>query len=215
MIKIFINEKSVLFIEKPEDFVPDPGNILLESLEKEPLLEAVARFESDPAQKRLYVVGKDTEKSFRKFCSIFIALEAGGGLVMNAEGNYLFIYRRGKWDLPKGKSEKGEPISDTALREVREETGLEEIKVMNSVGVTYHAYHEADLFFLKKTYWFGMMHLGNKKPIPQVSEDITRIKWLGKEEIGKVVLKNTFPSIAGLLVDYLGIAEGRGDGVTK
>ncbi len=199
MHKIFINEKSVHFIEKTEDFIPAEGHVLLESLEKEPLLTAVSLFEQDPGQKCLFVAGKDTEKSFRKFCSIFITLEAGGGLVENREGMYLFIYRRGKWDLPKGKSEKGEPISDTAVREVREETGLSITRVMNSIGVTYHAYHEADLFFLKKTYWFAMLYEGDAKPVPQTSEDITRIKWLGKEEIRKVVLKNTFPNISDLL----------------
>lgn len=204
MIKIFINEKTVVFIEKIEDFVPSEGHVLLESLEKEPVLTAVQQLETDPAQKCLFVVGKDTEKSFRKVSSIFIPIEAGGGLVMNPEGYYLFIYRRGKWDLPKGKSEKGEPISDTAVREVKEETGLELLKVKNSVGVTYHAYHEGELFILKKTYWFGMIYEGNKKPVPQTSEDITRIKWIPAEEIKKVVLKNTFPSIAEVIGNYLG-----------
>jgi 8-oxo-dGTP pyrophosphatase MutT (NUDIX family) len=203
MIKIFINDKKVVFIEKIEDFVPAEGHVLLESLEKEPLLTAVSLFESDPGQKCLFVAGKDTEKSFRKFCSVFITIEAGGGLVMNDEGHYLFIFRRNKWDLPKGKSEKGEPISDTAVREVREETGIEVSRVLNSIGVTYHAYHEADLFFLKKTYWFLMQYSGKQKPVPQISEDITRIKWLGNEEIHKVVMKNTFPNIADLLNTYV------------
>lgn len=202
MNKIYINEKPIIFLEKNTDIIPIPGHILLESLEKESLSIHIADFEKDSQQLALYVVGKDTEKTFRKFSSQFITIEAGGGLVMNTDGYYLFIFRRGKWDLPKGKCEKGEPISDTALREVKEETGLENIKVNNSIGVTYHAFREGDLFLLKKTYWFGMTYSGNKKPVPQKSEDITRIKWLEQEEIEKVVMKSTFASITNLLSDY-------------
>ena len=203
MIKIFINEKPVIFIEKPADFPGKPGYVLQESTEKEDLQQALRSFEASPDQLALYVLGKDTEKSFRKFCALFIIVEAGGGLIVNKEGFYLFIFRREKWDLPKGKAEKGEPIADTARREVREETGLD-VEVKSTIGVTYHAYHEGDLIILKKTYWFYMVYEGDKKPVPQTSEDISRIKWLDKNDIESVVYKNTFASIRDLLENYFG-----------
>ena len=49
---------------------------------------------------------------------------AGGGKVYNPKNEILFIFRNGKWDLPKGKAEAKETINLTALREVEEETGI-------------------------------------------------------------------------------------------
>jgi 8-oxo-dGTP pyrophosphatase MutT (NUDIX family) len=201
MIKIFLNEKPVIFIEKPGDFTEHPGHILLESLEKDDLQQAIIQFEQNQEQLALFVVGKDTEKSFRKFCALFITVEAGGGLIINKEGHYLFMFRRGKWDLPKGKSEKGEPISDTAKREVKEETGLD-VEMNSTIGVTYHAYREGELIVLKKTYWFGMIYHGDQKPVPQTSEDISRIKWLDQSDIERTIYKNTYASIKDLLINY-------------
>lgn len=201
MIKIFFNDKTVHFIEKTVDFSEKPGHVLLESLEKEDIQRAIHQFETDPQQLALFVAGKDTEKSFKKFCAQFITIEAGGGLILNDANRYLFIYRRGKWDLPKGKAEKGEPISDTAVREIKEETGLD-VEVKNSIGVTYHTYREGEQLIMKKTYWFGMYYPGEKKPVPQVSEDISRIKWLDKTDIERVVYKNTYTSIKSLICDY-------------
>jgi 8-oxo-dGTP pyrophosphatase MutT (NUDIX family) len=51
-------------------------------------------------------------------------IKAGGGIVVNEQNEVLLIYRRGKWDLPKGKLDDGETIEECALREVKEETGL-------------------------------------------------------------------------------------------
>lgn len=201
MIKIFFDDKTVHFLEKSADFIEKPGHVLLDSLEKDDIQRAINQFETDAQQLALFVAGKDTEKSFKKFCAQFITIEAGGGLILNNAGRYLFLYRRGKWDLPKGKAEKGETISDTAVREIREETGLE-VQVKNSIGVTYHTYREGEQLILKKTYWFGMLYPGDKKPVPQESEDISRIKWLDQTDIERVVYKNTFASIKNLLSEY-------------
>lgn len=201
MIKIFFNEKPVIFLEKSTDFQEKPGCILLESFEKEDILRTINQFELDSQQTALFIAGKDTEKSFKKFCSTFITVEAGGGLIRNKEDHFLFLFRRGKWDLPKGKAEKGEPIADTAIREVREETGLD-VQVNNSIGVTYHVYHEGESRILKKTYWFGMRYEGDQKPVPQTSEDISRIKWLDKSDIERIIYKNTYASLKDLIQDY-------------
>lgn len=201
MIKIFFNEKPVIFLEKPSDFPEKPGHALLESFEKDDIQRTIDQLEQDPKQTALFVAGKDTEKSFKKFCSNFITIEAGGGLVLNPEDHYLFLFRRGKWDLPKGKAEKGEPIADTAIREVREETGLE-VQIKGSIGVTYHVYREGECRILKKTYWFGMFYGGNKKPVPQTSEDISRIKWLDKGDIERIIYKNTYASLKDLMQEY-------------
>ena len=47
-------------------------------------------------------------------------ISAGGGVVFNEFNEVLFIYRRGFWDLPKGKIDPGETIEQTAVREVED-----------------------------------------------------------------------------------------------
>jgi 8-oxo-dGTP pyrophosphatase MutT (NUDIX family) len=50
-------------------------------------------------------------------------VEAAGGIVMR-RGMILMVHRMGRgWELPKGRQEPGETLQQTALREVREETG--------------------------------------------------------------------------------------------
>lgn len=104
---------------------------------------------------------------------------AGGGIVTNELGELLMIFRRGKWDLPKGKLDDGETIEACALREVREETGVQDLKIGDLLLVTQHEYFDkwvqADV--IKETHWFRMFATGNPELIPQTEEDITAIEW--------------------------------------
>jgi 8-oxo-dGTP pyrophosphatase MutT (NUDIX family) len=67
---------------------------------------------------------------------------AGGGIVTNELGELLMIFRRGKWDLPKGKLDEGESIEDCAIREVEEETGVKNLKLGAKLLVTEHEYFD-------------------------------------------------------------------------
>src|SRR5436190_10418844 len=96
------------------------------------------------------------EKSFREFCARFTIVQAAGGLVKNNSDEYLFIFRRGKWDLPKGKADKNETPQQTALREVQEECGLNDLEIVSGLPATYHSYPEKQKNILKHTYWFLM-----------------------------------------------------------
>ena len=82
------------------------------------------------------------ESTFREFSNGYTLVEAAGGLVKNNSGEYLFIYRRGKWDLPKGKKDGNETPKETALREVREECGLADLQIIQNLPETYHSYPE-------------------------------------------------------------------------
>lgn len=132
------------------------------------------------------------------FCEQFSFIEAAGGLVENEHDEYLFILRRGKWDLPKGKLDEGENIRECAVREIQEETGLKSVQLLADLGHTWHTYHEKHQFILKQTTWFKMKCNSNEPLVPQLEEDITEIKWLGKENLD-IVLANTYPSVKEII----------------
>lgn len=125
---------------------------------------------------------------------------AAGGLVTNAKGQLLVIFRRGCWDLPKGKLDEGETIEACALREVQEETGLQILQIGSKTGVTYHDYHDkwrgADV--TKETHWFAMQAPGQQALIPQKEEDIEQILWADRAQIAGY-MKDTYPNIVEIL----------------
>ena len=112
-------------------------------------------------------------------------IQAGGGLVENEKGEVLFMYRRGKWDLPKGKLDPGESLEDCAIREVKEETGIRKLELQRFLMVTEHNYQERGSRFLKETHWWLMKADSNQPLIPQAEEEITELKWIGKSEIAE------------------------------
>lgn len=131
----------------------------------------------------------------KKSCLI---IKAAGGLVSSAKGNYLFIFRNKKWDLPKGKVEKGEKMKEAALREVEEECGVKINTNNEKLCKTYHVYTLGAKIVLKKTNWYNMTVKGEPKLIPQKEEGITKASWLSKTELEPVVT-NTYPSIMDVL----------------
>ena len=124
----------------------------------------------------------------------FLVIQASGGLVFNEKKEILFIFRRGKWDLPKGKVEPGEKLEECALREVEEETGLKHIHLKKFLVTTFHTYFERGKHILKESYWYKMQVDGSQKLVPQVVEDIIEIKWVDSKDLSSV-MSNTFPSI--------------------
>lgn len=147
----------------------------------------------------------DLDALKKAFWKKFLLVKAGGGAVWNENQQLLFIHRRGKWDLPKGKLDKGETIERCAIREVEEETGLHHPEIKRPLLTTFHTYRESGKHILKESYWFEMAVSGNQLTIPQTEEDIHAIEWLGRAEWGKI-LENTFPSIRDVL-DALASSE--------
>ena len=128
-------------------------------------------------------------------------IEAAGGIVYNDRDELLMIFRNGKWDLPKGKLEKGETIRECAVREVEEECGVSGLKIIKEVQNTYHTYFDDEESILKKTYWFLMEtdYSGNLKP--QKNEGITKVSW--NDSIEKLTrIKNTYANIRDL-IEYM------------
>jgi len=141
---------------------------------------------------------KDLKELKDAFFKKFILIKAGGGFVLNENNEALMMFRRGKWDLPKGKMDKKETFEECAVRETEEETGLKNIELISPLITTYHTYHEGSRYALKETKWFTMKVSGEQKLIPQASEQISKLEWVGMNELKKY-LQNSFPSVKDVL----------------
>jgi len=125
---------------------------------------------------------------------------AAGGLVFNDKHELLMIFRRGKWDLPKGKLDEGETIEDCAVREVQEETGLQQVELKKFLGITFHEYFEPRINddVMKESHWY-LMYAPDLQPlIPQTEEDIEVIEWVDEKNIPEK-LNNSYKNIAEIL----------------
>lgn len=128
---------------------------------------------------------------------------AAGGVVTNGKEELLMIFRRGFWDLPKGKLDKGETIEACAIREVQEETGINDLELGNFIGITQHEYFDKYLKekVLKETHWYAMKAKDGQTLIPQTEEDIEEIKWVKKEELEKY-LQTSYKTIVNIIGKY-------------
>ena len=128
---------------------------------------------------------------------------AAGGLVTNPQGQILWIFRRGFWDLPKGKLDEGETIQTCAVREVQEETGIQHIHLHELLKFTNHLYFDKYLQeeVIKRTYWFHMTIAMMQTGTPQTNEDIEKIEWHSLAT-AKHCLEHTYPTILEVIEAY-------------
>ncbi|MGZ3883079.1 MAG: NUDIX hydrolase [Bacteroidia bacterium] len=133
----------------------------------------------------------------------FTFIEAAGGLIRN-KNRHLFIFRLGKWDLPKGKLDANEAPREAALRECEEECGISGLTIISELPSTYHIYPYKGAHALKVTYWYAMQTDFSKKLIPQTEENIEKAEWLDAESIKKLVVKNTYPAILDVIKTGVG-----------
>lgn len=126
---------------------------------------------------------------------------AAGGIVKNEQGEILFQFRRGKWDLPKGKLDEGETIEECAVREVEEETGLKNIQLGELVDKTTHFYKEKGKEIEKETYWYAMKVQGEQQLVPQIEEDILELRWVKEIDL-KEYLSNSYSNIIDIVEKY-------------
>ncbi len=129
---------------------------------------------------------------------------AAGGIVMNPKQEILWIFRRGFWDLPKGKLDPGETIPQCALREVQEETGLTQIQLNEIITITYHDYFDNYLNtqVTKETHWYKMSIQDLQNGIPQTEEDIEKMEWFSLDALG-IPMQHTYENIKLVIAAYL------------
>lgn len=194
MHKIYFDKRSIIICTPEEAALSDPNAVEFHFGRKSEIGELVSLFEKSDTLDRIYIPSDDPEGCYHALCGEFREVNAAGGLVVNRRGDYLLIRRDGLWDLPKGHQEPGEDISVTALREVQEETGVDNLELGDLICITDHCYWRNNMWHLKHTWWYMMHYMTPVDLTPQTEEDITKAAWVAKSSLPPF-LKNTYPSI--------------------
>jgi 8-oxo-dGTP pyrophosphatase MutT (NUDIX family) len=199
--KIYINDSVLHLSGNGMQRERTPGSLVVVYRgHRKSLFNYIDLLEKSPVSKEVTIVTDDLKKLFKDFKSLYKTVKAAGGVVRNGE-DVLFIYRRGSWDLPKGKLDKGETYKQAAVREVLEETGLSEVRLGGKLCTTYHTYKLEGRRILKKTAWY-IMETEERTLSVQHEEDIEKGEWMPVMDIKKRKLK-TYRSITGILDQYL------------
>ncbi len=197
MYKVFVNEKKLLLSKQSENLEKTLG------YENVTTLEIALDLLENTSVKELNVFGENINEIWAEFQKLFRIIEAAGGVVNNPDGEILFIKRLGKWDLPKGKMEKGESREESAVREIEEETGLKEVELVQFINTTYHIYVERNGDkVLKCTHWFEMNFNGEDTSKPQIEEGITEVAWKNTAQIENEVFPSTFKNIKLIIQEF-------------
>ncbi len=163
------------------------------------LLHYIDLLEKTEDHPGVVLVASDVDDAVDLLESLFERMDAAGGLVeRKSDGKFLFIFRRGRWDLPKGKVDEGETIPEAALREVREETDLHDVELGPQLAVTRHTYKLKSQRILKYTYWFKMQSEGVDAH-PQTEEDIEEVRWMTLDEFSSSDDYDTYRTITEML----------------
>ncbi len=203
MHTVFINDTPLHFVNAfDKEELQSAKNHLVFSESDKYIEDVIFEMENTPGHPETFYLAENADSAWKIFISHYQLVEAAGGLVQNSKGEFLFIYRNDKWDLPKGKLDYNESPEEAALREVEEECGIDQLSIVKKLSLTFHTYTLKEKRKLKKNHWF-LMHSDSDAPlIPQVEENIMEAKWMEKKSIREKVFTNTFSSIENLLNDY-------------
>ena len=196
MYVVFVNDKPIFLTSSQIKENNYPVYLL-----KDFVTEEIIHKLKDKKLKGINLYTPDLEQGWQEFLRTFNVISAAGGLVLNAKKEILFIYRAKKWDLPKGRIEKGETIEETAIREVEEECGISNLKLIKPLLTTYHVYFQNGMK-LKETFWFVMTSNDTKALVPQLEEGITKVVFKKEAEVLKA-LQNSYKNIALVYDTYL------------
>ena len=180
MYKVFFNQKLILLTTD----IISPGEDSPFFYVKFTNKKFVVQMLKSKKVKMLYLYHSKEDKLWYYFLSMFKLIEAAGGLVRNLKTNhFLFIFRNKKWDLPKGRINKNEEVQIAAIREVEEETGVENLTITKPLNTTYHIFKRNRKYRLKKTFWYLMETDYNGELTPETKEGIEKAIWIDKKLI--------------------------------
>lgn len=211
---IYINERCIRFTDEPSQ--PGmPGLLVADYHGPGQLLRDWKRFLASDQYACLTIrenesAGPGRSRAFRAFTGLFPAAYAAGGIVFNERSEILFIYRLGRWDLPKGRIEAadipgpGFTIMDSpaavraAVREVKEETGLQTLEPGSELPSTWHMFKKGKHYLLKQTRWYRMSGSSEELLVPQTEEGISDVRWIPGSRLDEVI-RDTYASLRELL----------------
>ncbi|MBO9620380.1 MAG: NUDIX domain-containing protein [Niabella sp.] len=203
-IKIHINDKTLYLCnaldQQLQALMHHPETVFIDELNSHSIKAMLRELTLPEIRTGIFLHG-DFEELKKVFFKKFEVIQAAGGLVTNEKNEVLLIFRRGFWDLPKGKREAGETIEDCAVREVQEETGLTQITLNAPLQITYHTYELGTHHILKESHWFLMKATVAEQLIPQTEEDIEQIAWIDPGNIDPYK-SNAYASIKDVLTTW-------------
>jgi 8-oxo-dGTP pyrophosphatase MutT (NUDIX family) len=189
MYKVFVNDSPLILTNRLSETVN--GNyFLLNGRSIKDAITALAKNKLEEA----YIYHPNNEEILKKFTKKIPLVVAAGGVVTNKKGKVLFIYRNDKWDLPKGKLDKGETLEECAVREVIEETGVQDLAIENFLKTTYHVFKRNGKYKLKEVHWYAMKTTYDGELKGEKKEGIVKVKWKGPQKI-KLALENSYTNI--------------------
>ncbi|HEX6172150.1 MAG TPA: NUDIX hydrolase [Chitinophagaceae bacterium] len=200
-IKVYFDDKPLFLCDNVDatlqPYIHHDDAVFIDELNLHTIKSMIHEMQ-DPSVHAGVFFHKDLKELKDAFFKKFTLVKAAGGFVLNENNEVLMMFRRGKWDLPKGKMDKKETFEECAIRETEEETGLKDIKLISPLITSYHTYHEGSRYVLKETKWFTMNISGEQKLVPQATEQITKLEWVKKNDLKKY-LQNSFPSVMDVL----------------
>ncbi|MFD2516613.1 NUDIX hydrolase [Salinimicrobium flavum] len=185
MYKVFVNDIPII-LSTEKDLGEKYTSIPIKEVKFKRIIKKINK------GKLLYInlYHPKKEKLLKHLFKKLPVVTAGGGMVFNPEKEVLFIYRNGRWDLPKGKIEKDESLEEGAIREVEEETGVKGLKVDKFLQKTYHVFQRKGKYKLKVTYWFQMSTDYTGELVPEEKEGIMKVKWKDVVKAQKALKKS-------------------------
>lgn len=185
MYKVFVNDVPII-LSTQENIGSQYTSISIKKAKIKRLIKQIEQGELH----YLNLYHKKEHKLLKHLKKKLKVITAAGGLVYNKNNEILFIYRNKKWDLPKGKAEKGESIETTAIREVEEETAVQNLEITKFLQTTYHILKRNGKYKLKETHWYEMRTDFEGELVPQINEGIKKAKWKNFEKSQKALNKS-------------------------
>lgn len=176
-------------------------DLIINETELNSFIELFSELKSVDKITKIFILTSNSHNLFNRLLNEIKLIKAGGGMVINPDNLLLMMKRNNKWDMPKGKAEKGENIRQTALREVEEECGISGLRITKKLSLTYHIYFEKERWILKRSCWYQMFTDDTTTPVPQLNENITEVVWLNKEEVLNR-LPNAYSNVRDIICKY-------------
>ena len=203
--KIYINESPLILTQTSDldDETAFERSLIHAMYRGKPkmLLNYIELLEKNKHHDGIIIQADDVLQLWKDFKSLYFYIKAGGGLVINPFGKVLLIFRRGVWDLPKGKQDPGETLAETAVREVFEETGLSDLELLERLDNGYHCYLMSKQRTLKRTRWYLMQTQSPNQLVLQKEEGIQDAAWFDPKEIPSLQMP-MYNNIRDVLVRY-------------